>query len=339
MRWLMCSGPALLAGCAAPRGTGGREVLLDLGDSVTMEVVRIPAGSFLMGSKLTPAESVAWFKGRGEVFGEGYYKDEHPRHRVHLKPFLMGEHEVTVAQFRRFVEETGYITDAEAGTPVPEKRDMKEGSRGAYTVDGSGNWILDPSIKWRDPGLPQSPAHPVVAVSWNDAQAFCRWLSEKSSRTVRLPTEAEWEYACRGGTNTLYWWGDRPDSTGGVANLADQQAEQRYPNWAPLGLLDMDDGYLYAAPVGSYAANPFGLHDMLGNVFEWCEDIRHPDYDGAPTNGAARVEPHDPERRVFRGGCWGNGPRGSRCASRAGHSAGFRGSDFGFRIVVDSRRP
>jgi formylglycine-generating enzyme required for sulfatase activity len=301
-----------------------------------MHFAELPEGNFWMGSKQPPDESVAWFRGTGETFGPGFYKDEHPRHRVQVKSLYIGRHEVTVAQFRRFVDETGYVTDAEAGTPAPEKRDMRHGARGGYTVDDEGNWILNHNINWRDPGLPQTDEHPVVIVSWNDAQAFCRWLSVKSGRRVRLPSEAEWEYACRGATDTLYWWGDHPESIGNVANLADRQAKQMYPKWAPMGFLNTDDGNLYAAPVGSYGANPLGLHDMLGNVFEWCEDVYHPTYDGAPSDGTARTEPSESGHRVFRGGGWGNGPRGSRCAARAEHSAGFRGSDHGFRVVVET---
>ena len=297
-------------------------MVLNLGDSVSMEFVRVPEGDFLMGSELPPAQSDT---------------DEHPRHRVHVKPFYMGKSEVTVAQFRRFVDETGYRTDAERGTPVPEKSNMKDGVLGGPTVDETGNWVLNTNITWRDPELPQSENHPVVVVSWNDAQVFCSWLSNKTSRRVRLPTEAEWEYACLGGTTTHYWWGDEPDTSGKVANLADLQAKRRYELWESIGMdfLDTDDGFLYAAPVGSYRANPFGLYDMIGNVWEWCEDTKQPSYKGAPSDGSAWTEPCEHDRRVFRGGTWGNGARQSRCSWRAGHSAGCRGTSFGFRVVVE----
>ena len=276
-----------------------------------------------MGSKLPP---------------ETWNLDEHPRHRVSVRPLYIGRFEVTVAQFRRFADETGYLTDAERGTPVPEKAQMKDGAHGGYTADADGNWVLNTNITWRDPGFPQSECHAVVMISWNDAQAFCDWLSKKSLRRVRLPSEAEWEYACRGGKSTLYWWGDGPDTSEPVANLADPQARRKYAKWDEAGLdfLRADDGYVHTAPVGTYRANPFGLHDIIGNVWEWCEDVKQQNYKGAPADGSPWIKPQENERRVFRGGCWGNGARGGRCSWRAGHSASFRGSDFGFRVVVEA---
>ena len=306
-------------------------MLLDLGDGVTMAFVQIPDGSFLMGSKLTPAESVAWFKGRGEVFGEGYYKDEHPRHRVHVKPFYMSKFEVTVAQFRRFVDETGYITDAEVGTPVPEKRDMKGGSRGAYTVDGSGNWILDPSITWRNPGLPQSPAHPVVVVSWNDAQAYVRWLSEETVEDYRLASESEWEYAARADTTESRYWGDDSARACVYANVGDKLGKRVHPGWH-WTIHDCDDGAAETSPVGRYEANRFGLHDMLGNVWEWMQDCYVEGYDDAPSDGSAR-EGGGCTKRVIRGGSWFDEPSFVRSARRPWLRQDDRGSYVGIRLA------
>ncbi len=181
--WILLLTTCVLGGCVAPGS-----IALDLGGGQKLQTVRVPGGEFQMGSKLPP---------------EKWNLDEHPRHRVSVKPLYIGRFEVTVAQFRRFADETGYLTDAERGAPVPEKAQMKDGAHGGYTADADSNWVLNTNITWRDPGFPQSECHAVVMTSWNDAQAFCDWLSKKSLRRVRLPSEAEWEYACRGGKSTL----------------------------------------------------------------------------------------------------------------------------------------
>jgi formylglycine-generating enzyme required for sulfatase activity len=327
---------ALQAGCGPGGAPEPTELTVGLGGGITMELVRVPPGSFLMGNPLDATEIRERFDPDEKAFDESYYADEYPQHEVTIASFHMGATEVTVAQFRRFVEETDYVTDAERGAPVPESGQAGE-RPGGYTVTDTGDWEWSDTISWRDPGYVQGDEHPVTVVSWNDAQAFSAWLATKvPGVAVRLPTEAEWEYAARGGTSTLYWWGDDPDTTGRVANLADRNAAERFASWAVLLPLDMNDGYLHAAPVRSYRGNPFGLHDMIGNVWEWCEDIWQADYWGAPTDGSAWLEERDPEHRVLRGGSWGNGPRGSRSSVRAHHCRTFRGGDFGFRVVAIS---
>jgi formylglycine-generating enzyme required for sulfatase activity len=168
-----------------------------------------------------------------------------PRHPVRItKGFFVAACEVTNAQYRQY--------------------DRRYNS-GRY----------EPSRNWRkgapDDDFLNGDQQPVVRVSWRDAARFCKWLSRREGRRYRLPTEAEWEYACRAGTDTAYWWGDEPDVTGTVANVSDRNYYKIYPN-SKNPVMDMDDGYMYSAPVGSYRPNPFGLYDMVGNAAEWCQD-------------------------------------------------------------------
>ena len=160
---------------------------IDLGGGVKLEMVLIPAGSFVMGDNMG-------------------LDDEKPVHKVTItKPFYLGQYEVTVEQFRRFVEATGYATDAEKGT----------GFQGAFGWNrDTMEFKMNEEYSWRSTGFAQLDTHPVVNVSWNDAMEFCKWLSRKEGKTYRLPTEAEWEYACRAGTTTPYSHGDDPEGVG-----------------------------------------------------------------------------------------------------------------------------
>ena len=177
-------------------------------------------------------------------------------------------------QFRRFVEKSGYQTEAE-----------KDG-KGSYVWDETKKaWELDPSKNWRNPGFPQTDDHPVVCVSHNDAMAFCQWLSQKEGRTYRLPTEAEWEFACRADTTTLYSNGDDPEGLVSIANVADATFKRKFPDFA---CIKGDDGYPYTASVGSFAPNRWGLYDMIGNVWEWCADwYDEKYYASSPADGSA----------------------------------------------------
>jgi len=187
-----------------------KELTVDLGGGVKMEMVLTPAGEFKMGSGESAEATAAFFnKTYGEDFLKAdFFKNEHPQHRVRItKPFYLGTYHVTRGQFRQFVKDAGYKTDAEKG-------------------DRPGAWGWNPHKKefgfnagysWWNAGFKQTDEHPVVNVSWNDAVAFCKWLSRKEGKTYRLPTEAEWEYACRAGTTTRYSSGDDP---------------RRWPGWA-----------------------------------------------------------------------------------------------------------
>jgi len=296
---------------ASPRGTAGAKGLcLDLGNKVTMKLVQIPAGKFSMGSPETEKDR----------------KEDETQHEVTIsKPFYMGVPHVTVDQFAAFVKDSGYKTDAEkAGSSLGiENRD---GVLSPKKMDG---------CSWRNPSFNQKGDHPVVQVSWNDAKAFCDWLSKKTGKTVALPTEAQWEYACRAGTKTAYPWGDNPDDGTGWANGADQSFKKTVPN-APAGMkvFNWDDGFVYTSPVGSFKANAFGLYDMIGNVGQWCGDCYGNCEKGAatdPTGAGTGSYNH----RVHRGGSWCNGPTVFRSAYRnLGYAPGRREVNIGFRVVV-----
>jgi formylglycine-generating enzyme required for sulfatase activity len=274
-----------------------------------MRFVRIPAGEFQMGS--TPEE-------------KGHVSNEAPRHLVRItRDFEMGVHEVTNGQFRAFVEATGYETEAE--------RDVG----GGFGIDFERAVVVqDPRHNWRDPGFPAfapGDEHPVLMISWNDAEAFCRWLSEEEGRVYRLPTEAEWEYAARGGTATPWWTGHDPHALATAANTAEAALRGRVPKATWAG--EWNDGFPFLAPVGSFEANPFGLHDITGNVWEWCLDWYQGDYyASSPTN-----DPQGPETgtfRTIRGGGWFNDAAQNRSAQRIYFEPTFRYCLLsGFRVV------
>jgi formylglycine-generating enzyme required for sulfatase activity len=282
-------------------------------NSLKMKLVRIPAGKFWMGS----------FKGE-----EGAYDDERPRHEVEIsQPFYMGTTAVTVGQFTEFVRDANYTTEAE-----------KDGKGGYRFNLATGKWEQKPEYTWRNADWQQSDEHPVVNVSWNDAVAFCEWLSKKENREYRLPTEAEREYACRAGTKTRYWSGDSEDSLNGVANIADASLKAKAnaelaKSWT---LATWNDGYPFTSPVGKLKANPWGLYDMHGNVWEWCKDIYGTYKDGYQKDPQGELTGH---RRVQRGGSWCFVPRYARAAGRLnGFAPGPRASDVGFRVVAVATR-
>ena len=200
-------------------------------------------------------------KARGKEKYEKYYKDEQPRHEVCVDDFYVARHEVTVGQFRKYIHDTGYRTDAEKNTG---------GHDGCYAKKGSDGWNWRSGYDWNSPGFKQQDNQPVVCVSWNDSQKYISWLNKKSGKHYRLATEAEWEYAARGGTETIRFWGDDPDQACKYANVADQTKSPRNTSWKPKH--ECNDGYWFTAPVGHYRPNPFGLYDMLGNVLEWTND-------------------------------------------------------------------
>ena len=313
-RGLASAALALLATLAGWSGAGEqapKERAVGLGGGVKMSLVLIPAGTFTMGS--TEAD----IKALVAKWPELSFADEKPAHKVTIsKAFWMGKYEVAVGQFRRFVEATGYKTDAEKGTGFRE-------SKVNIAEDAS----------WRKPHFKQTDEHPVVCVSWNDAHAFVGWLNatdkaKPTGSSYRLPTEAEWEYACRAGTTTLYQWGDDPDKGKGWCNAADLTAKKSFP---VLTVFNWDDGYLYTAPVGSFKANAFGLHDMHGNVWEWCQDRYESYKEGDQTDPGG---PAGGVHRVLRGGSWYYIPRNLRSAARGGTPPQGRSGSSGFRLVL-----
>jgi formylglycine-generating enzyme required for sulfatase activity len=293
-----------------------------------MEFRRIPAGEFEMG---TADEHAGAMTADEDWFFADFVPDrreaETPRHHVTIsEPFEMSAHEVTVGQFRQFVEATVYKTTAEQ-------------DREGYGWR-NGEWEDGSAFNWQNPGFEQIDDHPVCNVSWEDAVEFCRWLSEKEGATYRLPTEAEWEYACRAGTTTLFSTGDDPNSLQDVANLADRALRNQQPSvtWA----VDWEDGFAATARVGSFAPNAFGLHDMHGNAWEWCQDVYDDEwYETSPANDPIR---RGSDRHVFRGGGFDNWPGFLRSADRySSHSGLLRTEWAGFRVVreviADKQQP
>lgn len=280
------------------------EKIIELGSGVNLEMVLVPSGSFIMGDNAG-------------------LDDEKPAHRVTItKPFYMGKHEVTVGQFRQFIEATNYVTDAEQGT----------GFDGAFGWNHeTAEFEMRDEYSWRTTGFPQRDNHPVVNVSWNDVAEFCRWLDRKEGLTVRLPTEAEWEYACRAGTTTDYFPGNEIENVAQVGNVADAAFAEQFP--ALEGAVKANDGHAYTAPVGSFEPNAFGLFDMHGNVWEWCADCFAVDY-YAQSPADNPTGPISGEERVYRGGGWFNCARGFRSSSRSGDRPENRHLTLGFRIVA-----
>jgi formylglycine-generating enzyme required for sulfatase activity len=262
------------------------------------EMVVIPSGSFDMGSPGSEA-------GRG--------KDEGPVHRVNVATFALGKTEITRGQFAAFVNETSYSTGDKCWT-------LEEGK---YKERSGRNW--------REPGYPQDDNHPVACINWNDAKACAEWMSRKTGKQYRLPTEAEWEYSARGNTSTARYWGGNPDEACGYANVADKTAQAQIPGASSWSVHKCTDGFAYTAPVGSFKANAFGLNDMLGNLWEWTEDSYHHSYKGAPADGSAWQG--DGEKRVLRGGSWNSEPRNVRAAVRDSNEPALRFSSFGFRLA------
>ena len=240
------------------------------------------------------------------------------------KPFYIGAHEITVGEFRRFVEETGY--------------DPPLGCR----VWSGGQWVMDRQRSWRDPGFAQPPADddPVVCVDWEDARAYAAWLSAKSGLHYRLPSEAEWEYVARGGTPfPRYWSADDSDEQSAVslacdnANVYDASAVDRFH--FPWPNANCSDGVAGVAPVGRYKPNAFGAYDVIGNVREWQQDCYTASYQGRPTDGRAWTWQGGCGLKVIRGGSWASRPRDARAAARDFAAPTLRQSDLGFRVARD----
>jgi formylglycine-generating enzyme required for sulfatase activity len=247
------------------------------------EMVVIPPGSFIMGS--TEEETTR------ENTDPRDAANEKPQHRVTIGyPFAVMKLEVTRGEFARFAAEV----------PVALAETCK-------TWDMAANqWGYVEDVRhWKEPGFAQTDAHPVVCVNWHNAQAFAAWMSKKTGKRYRLLSDAEWEYAVRGGTTTVRFWGDGRADACRYANVSDatKQKTLKLTKVGPDEIFPCEDGYTFTAPVGSFAPNPFGLHDMFGNAWEWVQDCFAKTYDGAPADGRAR-EDGDCSERVIRGGAW-----------------------------------
>jgi len=296
---------------------------VEVTNSIGMKLVLIPPGEFEMGSSEDEIEELI-NEGKRQNASQKHIDDfpnEGPRHREELaQPFYLAECEVTVGQFHDFVKAAGYQTDAE-----------KDGHGGGFNW-ATGRWERNPAYTWQNPGYPQSDEHPAGVLSWNDATAFCRWLSERERRPYRLPTEAEWEYACRAGTSTRWSSGDEPDTLQTAANVADasyMRKSSELDRAAP-----WDDGHPFTARVGTFHANAFGLSDMHGNVAELCQDA----YDPKAYEKRPRYRPSGPNSTsevVLRGGSFRSQPPGVRSAMRYRIQQSSAVAIVGFRVVCE----
>lgn len=262
-----------------------RDRFLDV-DAKGPELVLLPTGRFQMGSP-EHERKIAMEAGSQK----GWLARELPQQWVGIdKPIAMGRYPVTVGEWRAFVRATG--------------------------------WRQSGEVDWEAPGFHQTDAHPVVGVNWYDAQHYLRWLSEATGRSYRLPSEAEWEYACRAGTRTAFSFGD------GIST--DQANYDGNFTWNGGARGEYRRG---TTPAGMFPANPWGLFDMHGNVWEWVQDVVHDNYEGAPLDGSAWEEGGDQARRILRGGSWLYNPRYLRSALRNGFSAALSNDIVGFRVV------
>ncbi len=240
------------------------------------EFARVPAGQFLMG---------------------GTDGIEKPAHQVRIGyDFEMGTTEVTVGQFRAFIETTGYPTDGE-----------KVGVN--WTRGPDTDWQSEEAVDWCRATRDQSDDHPAIFISWYDAMAFCHWLSAETGQEIRLPSEAEWEYACRAGTTGLY---------------AGELSEMGWSQYNACGRTH---------PVAQKQPNAWGLYDMHGNVWEWCLDFFRPDYEGVPTDGRPRWDLGRPTDVVSRGGSFRNPPGWLASGCRMGTFPDASHGNNGFRLV------
>jgi sulfatase modifying factor 1 len=303
-------------------------------NSIGGKLMLIPPGEFRMGSsedaatllRLFPYAAPDWFAG------------EWPVHTVRItKPFYIGTYTVTLHEFTLFTRDAHYQVEC-----------LRDG-KGGWGWNGD-EWVQRSDFSPANWGFAaQTPECPVVNVTWNDAQEFCKWLSKKEEATYRLPTEAEWEYACRAGTTTRYYFGDDPEDLVFYGNAADQAHRGIYSKpddvvlfkWVdgkrtdttiPFPFLHRNDGFAFTAPVGKFRPNNFGLYDMNGNVWQWCQDWYSDDYyknsptgdPPGPTSGSAFV---------VRGGGFKSPPTECRSAERSAASATYRASHGGFRVV------
>jgi formylglycine-generating enzyme len=301
-------------------------------NTIGMQLVLVPAGEFLMGSDELP-ETLAtdYPEYPRKRFIE--LKDEAPVHAVRIsRPFYLGRHEVTRGQFRYFIETSGYIPESEAdgtgGYGYNPAHDAAKSGRGD-AFEGR-----DRRYSWQHPGFYQSDDHPVVNITWNDAMAMAEWLSRREGRRYRLPTEAEWEYACRAGTTTRYYSGNAPASLARIANTFDAAVRPFWPHWKNFTLED-NDGAAFTAPVGQYLPNAFGLYDMIGNVWEWVSDWYGETYYAE----SPEVDPPGPASgivRIRRGGSWHTWSLYARCAFRNWNTPQTRYTLVGMRLLLET---
>jgi len=262
------------------------------------ETILIPGGIFQMGSN------------DGD-------SDEKPIHTVTLDSFFIGKYEVTNAQFCQFLNEKG--NQSQGGTEWI-KFDGTWNSEKCRIIQNGNQFSVASGFD----------NYPIIFISWDAAVAYCQWLSDKTGKTYRLPTEAEWEFAAGNGTShTKYSWGDSDPSLSKGGNVADEALKKNFPKWDIFS--GYNDGFVFNAPVGSFAANDFGLYDMTGNVWEWCSDW-YGEYNNS--NDLNPIGVLNGTKKVIRGGGWLGSPKASRVADRYSDTPNHRGHSMGFRIAI-----
>jgi formylglycine-generating enzyme required for sulfatase activity len=275
-------------------------------------MIPIASGTFTMGSPMTEPER---------------RKFEGPQPGVVIQSFAISDAEITRAQYAVFVADT--------------KRD----TTGCFTYGFSSfrdDTAIDTNASWRNPGFEQTSEHPAVCVSWQDAKDYAAWLAQKTGRPYRLPSEAEWEYAARAGTNTTFFWGVDEELACHYANGGDPTLLRALPQLheeiafalregdAGARFVECNDAHAFTAPTRSYRPNPFGLYDMIGNAWEYVEDCW---YESMPTDGRARTE-GPCEFHRGRGGSWDDFPEELRSARRSRIKPDARRNDTGFRVAI-----
>jgi len=300
-------------------------------DQFGHELRLIPPGEFQMGSD----ETVEQLEAAGFVLPDDNWREwikaESPRHRVRItQPFYLGVSSVTRGQFAAFVRATGYRTEAET-----------DGQGGWGYVAATKSGAQKPEFTWKNTGFEQTDEHPVVNVTWHDVQAYVKWLNDSSAKSgnggrYRLLTEAEYEYACRAGTTTRFFTGDTLESLQGFANVSDESFAKAYPegDFEEYQKFPFDDGSPFTSPCGRYSSNPFGLSDMLGNVYVWCEDWYDSEYYGS----SAVDDPKGTSAgsfRVLRGGSWSYAPVYLRSSGRDNVTPDGRDYGIGCRVLCE----
>jgi formylglycine-generating enzyme required for sulfatase activity len=293
----------------APDRTEATETFSDCENCPTMVV--IPAGSTVIGS-----EPHALYRRQGE----------RPRQRITIAaPFAMAQTEVTLAQYRVFVSETGH----KGVLPVLDGKPLV----GCNYFDGASYGFVS-RHDWQNPGVPQREDEPVLCVSWSDANAYAEWLSNKTGRAYRVPSTSEFEYALRAGSDTAWFWGNDAGEACRFANVADRAFARRFPERPTFGC---NDRFIYATGVASFEANPFGLYDMYGNAWEWTNDCWHDDLTDAPLDGSTWLDADggDCTARTPKGGGWLSGPEWLRPAVRSKDGQHYRSFMLGFRVAAE----
>lgn len=313
---LLACGPD--GGCSDPENSVTE---IDAGNSKTI-FRKIKSGSFQMGSDFYKEVSEEERK---------YFIDESPIHQVTItRDLWVSESEISVGQFSSFVSETNYMTDAEKAGE----------SLGKYVIvtdpagKKSGSWEMGAGLNWKNPGFPVSDSQPVVHISWNDANEYCKWLSKKTGKGIRLLTEAEWEYCAGGDRQSVYSWGNGLPTQENGGNIADISFKNTFPDWRYPVMEDYNDGYIYPSPVKSFPDNHNGLYDMTGNVWEWTSDFYQPDY-------YSKSETEDPsgpntgEEHTIRGGGFDWELSYLRIAKRRRLPPGRTACNLGFRVCFN----